>query len=63
MKTHNEIAGRKCECSGPMVRAPGGSSRSPKRWDMDLNKHFDFSYTVDTTCWGSNIKAGKNSTK
>lgn len=63
MRTRNEVAGRECERSCATVWPPGRSSRSPKRRDMGLNKHFDFSYIADVACWGSNSTAGKNSTK
>ena len=42
MKTRDDVAGRKCGCSRAAVRPPGGSSRSPKRRDVDWNKHFGF---------------------
>lgn len=42
MRTRNEVAGRECERSCATVWPPGGSSRSLKRRDMDLNKHFGF---------------------
>lgn len=42
MRARNEVAGRECERSCATVWPPGGSSRSPKRRDMGLNKHFGF---------------------